>query len=213
MGSKKRFIVQLEWTDSWTELSDEEMGILFRNFISYAKDEELNFTNRIVNVSWKSIQPDIDRMNATYDKDVANGKKGGARLGNKNASKKPIETQQVIEKPKLTYHNLNNPKTTQEQPKNDEEKQPLNNLKTTPNQPKINLKTTYKEKDKDKDKDKDIEKQIIEVLNTGEKNETKDFYTRYRNDIEFIRSNFEVGLNEAMDIHRENLELNVFNNL
>ena len=118
MKNKERFIVQLEWTNSWTDLTDEEMGMLFRNFISYAKGEDLDLTNRIVSVSWKSIQPDIDRMNAKYLSDVENGKKGGAPLGNKNASKQPQSTQEQ-------------PKTTQEQPENKGKKQPLNNPKTT----------------------------------------------------------------------------------
>jgi hypothetical protein len=205
MGSKERFVVQLEWTDSWTELSDEEMGILFRNFISYAKGEDLNFTNRIVNVSWKSIQPDIDRMNAKYLSDSENGKKGGAPLGNKNASKQPKDN------PNTTQEQ---PKTTQEQPEIEEEKQPLNNPKTT-----------YKEKDKEKDKENDKDKETllsglkevyednIELLNTGEKNETREFYTKHRNEIEYIRTTLGVGLNEAMSIHRENLNSNIFNHL
>jgi len=103
----KRFIVQLEWTAGWVDMTDEEMGILFKNFIAYAKGEELNLENRMVKSNWLGVVSDIDRINEKYLRDIENGKKGGAPKGNKNATKQP------------KY----NPQTTQEQP--------LNNPKTS----------------------------------------------------------------------------------
>ncbi len=112
-----KFVVLLEWTNAWSDLTDEEMGILFRKFISHAKGEDIKIENRVVNQSWLSKVNDIDRMTAKYVKDIEYGKTGGAPKGNKNASKQP--------------------KTTQEQPKTTQE-QPLNNPETTPKQP-INI--------------------------------------------------------------------------
>ena len=126
-----KFVVQLEWTDAWVDLTDEEMGILFRKFISHAKGEEMEIKNRMVKNSWLSKVNDIDRMTQKYLKDIENGKKGGAPKGNKNASKQPP----------------NNPQTTQEQPNLNGEML----LKTTENNPN----TTYKYKEKYKLKDID----------------------------------------------------------
>jgi hypothetical protein len=47
-----KFVVQLEWTDAWIDLTDEEMGLLFKKFISYAKGEEMELENRIVKGLW-----------------------------------------------------------------------------------------------------------------------------------------------------------------
>lgn len=127
MEHLNKFVVQLEWTESWEELSNEEMGILFKNFIAHTKGLEIDKSNRMVNVAWNSVKNQVDRMNEKYLKHIENGKKGGAPKGNKNSTKQPN----------------NNQTTTQEQPK------------TTEQQPKNNRQTTYKDKDKDKDKEKD----------------------------------------------------------
>ena len=119
----EKFIVQLEWTDSWVDMTDKEMGILFKNFIAYSKGEELNLENRFVKTAWLGIVKQIDRMNTKYIKDIENGKLGGAPKGNKNASKQP----------KI------NPITTQEQPL-------INPISTYKDKDKD------KDKEKDKDK-------------------------------------------------------------
>jgi len=124
-----KFVVQLEWTDAWVDLTDEEMGILFRKFISHAKGEEMEIKNRIVKNSWLSRVNDIDRMTKKYLKDIENGKKGGAPKGNKNASKQP----------KI------NPNTTEEKPEN--------NPQITRKQPENNPNITYKYKENDISKD------------------------------------------------------------
>lgn len=133
-----KFVVQLEWTDAWIDLTDEEMGILFRKFISHAKGEELNLENRIVKSNWLGVVKDIDRMTAKYLKDIENGKLGGAPKGNKNASKQP----------------KNNPETTQEQP--------INNPNTT-----YKYKDKYNYKEKDKSNDKSIDKDKLKIYNNN----------------------------------------------
>ena len=169
-----KFVVQLEWTDAWIDLTDEEMGILFRKFISHAKGEELNLENRIVKSNWLGVVKDIDRMTAKYLKDIENGKLGGAPKGNKNASKQP----------KI------NPQTTQEQPKN--------NPETTQEQPIINPKTSYKYKDKynykEKDKLKDNDKSKELPV------DKKKIYQLNKASIEYIRDLQNCSIEEAISI-------------
>ena len=164
-----------------------DMVVEFLNVLDcYANDEPITITNERIMDLWEQVLPLLESDRDKYTHKASTSRtngKLGGRPKKNNNPTEPTETQQVLIEPNLTYPNLNNP---------------------------IDIDIDI---DNDIDIEKDIDKEIIEVLNTGEKNKTKDFYTRYRNDIEFIRSNFEVGLNEAMNIHRENLELNVFDNL
>jgi len=153
MEHLNKFVVQLEWTESWEELSNEEMGILFKNFIAHTKGLEINKSNRMVNVAWNSVKNQVERMTEKYLKDIENGKRGGAPKGNKNATKQPKNNPQTTQE---------QPKTTEEQPENEVEKQPSNNPRTT-----------YKYKDKYNYKEKYNDKDIVKVdmnslINSGE---------------------------------------------
>jgi hypothetical protein len=161
------------------------MVVEFLNVLDcYANDEPITITNERIMDLWEQVLPllESDRDKYTHKASTSrtNGKLGGRPKKNNNPTE-PTETQQVLDKPKLTYHNLNNP---------------------------IDI-----DIDNDIDIEKDIENEIIEVLNTGAKNERLHFYTKHKNDIEFIMTTLEIDVIEAMNIHRENLELNVFNNL
>ena len=166
----EKFVVLLEWTDAWFHLTDEEMGILFRKFISHSKGEEMEIENRVVKGLWLSKVNDIDRMTAKYLKDIENGKLGGAPKGNKNASKQP----------KI------NPQTTQEQP--------IINPQTTQEQPKTSYKYkdkyNYKEKDKLKDNDKSKELPV----------DIKKIYQLNKASIEYIRDLQNCSIEEAISI-------------
>ena len=173
-----KFVVLLEWTDAWSDLTDEEMGILFKKFISHAKGEDIKIENRIVNQSWLSKVNDIDRMTAKYIKDIENGKTGGAPKGNKNASKQP----------------KNNPETTQEQPLNNPETTneiPLkNNPETTPKQP-INININ-----KNKNKSKNIIDNEVAVSRAIKKLSNEDKST-----INYIMDISGVSYEEAVSLY------------
>ena len=96
----KRFVVELEWADHFEDLTNEEMGILFNNFITYHRDGSVDDSSRIVNIAWKSVVKQIDRMNAKYTKDVENGKKGGRPRKTNNPT---ITPKKPLNNPKVTY--------------------------------------------------------------------------------------------------------------
>ena len=176
----KTFVVQLEWADSWVDMTDEEMGMLFRNFIAYSKGEELNLENRFVKSSWLSVVKQIDRMNKKYFNDVENGKKGGAPIGNTNA-KKPI-----TEQPK------NNPETTPKQPV----KQPIN----------IN---TNKNISKNANANKVISNKFINYAILDSDSSLKKFYLEHKKEIEIIIT-LGYSLEQALSIHEENIKYSIF---
>jgi hypothetical protein len=177
--SREKFIVMMEWCNSFEQLSNEEMGILFKNFISYNRNENVDNSNRVVNAIWNLIEPNVERINHTYDTNGKNGTKGGAPKGNNNAKKQP----------------KNNPITT--------EILPNNNPITTEIQPTDKPKTTYKEKDKDKEKEKDNDKEINNIHSTNILGdlERKKFRNYHIQEIEHIRNVSDVSLDEAIDIH------------
>ncbi len=100
MKELKRFVVELEWADHFEDLTYEEMGILFQNFITYHRDGSVDTSSRIVNIAWKSVVKQIDRMNAKYTKDVENGKKGGRPRKTNNPT---ITPKKPLNNPKVTY--------------------------------------------------------------------------------------------------------------
>jgi hypothetical protein len=187
--SKEKFIVMLEWCNSFDNLSNEEMGILFKNFISYHRNEKIDTSDRIVNSIWSLLQPNIERINKDYQSRSKNGSNGGAPKGNSNASKQP----------------KNNQETTEKQPKNNQEtteKQPKNNQETTEKQPNDNRKTNYKEKEKAKAKEIDILKNDINRTSSENLDDEK-FYNKYLIDIHHIMDTFKVDKKEAIELQRE----------
>ena len=117
---------------SWFKTLDRWSPELVKEFIDtlhdYYNNTEINITNERVLDMWINAQPlldgDRDRYNKRVEINRANGKKGGAPEGNKNATK-------------ITEYNQEQPNTTEwfiKQPKQPKEKE--------------------KEKDKEKDIEK-----------------------------------------------------------
>tara|TARA_R110001632_G_scaffold88672_1_gene191694 strand:- start:110 stop:685 length:576 start_codon:yes stop_codon:yes gene_type:complete len=113
MKELKRFVVELEWSEHFEDLTNEEMGILFKNFISYHKGNDVDTSSRIVNIAWKSVVKQVDRMNAKYTKDVENGRKGGRPKKTQINPKNPMGYSKTQPNPTITPKKpLNNPKVT-----------------------------------------------------------------------------------------------------
>lgn len=132
-----KFIVMLEWYPSFQELTNEEKGILFNNFFQHHLGGKLDTSNRLVNSVWKLIEPNMVRINNAYQKNIQNGKKGGAPKGTTPWNKKVTQTEPIA-----------NPTQTQTEAVSNRER---------------NYKEKDKEKDKEKEKDKDKEKEKYKV--------------------------------------------------
>jgi len=97
MAELKRFVVMMEWANAIKNLTTEQKGMIFENFISLTSGENnFNTEDPTVEAIWGLLEPNVVRMNADYMASVTNGKKGG------RPPKKVTET-----KPK---NNLNKPK-------------------------------------------------------------------------------------------------------
>ena len=94
-----------DFAQSMEALGDAERGRLFTAMLEYAESGKLPDLRGNERFLWGTAKAQIDRAQERYDKDVANGKKGG-RPKNPN---KPIETQANPAEPNETKANPNKP--------------------------------------------------------------------------------------------------------
>ena len=111
---KDTYIVFGEWEDDFEDLNDQELAALTRAFFKYVRrGEKSTFKDRMVRSCWRKVQQAEDRANAAYDEKCEqnrrNGKKGGAPVGNRNATKQPKTTENNRTVEKTTETTLPNP--------------------------------------------------------------------------------------------------------
>ena len=90
---KNSFLIYHEYKEVLEDLTNEELGILFRAVFEYEIDHiEPSFTG-LLKMAFRVIKGNLDRDRNKYDKrcetSARNGKLGGAPKGNKNAKKQP----------------------------------------------------------------------------------------------------------------------------
>lgn len=108
-----------DFAQSMEALGDAERGRLFTAMLEYAESGKLPDLRGNERFLWGTAKAQIDRAQERYDKDVANGKKGG-RPKNPN---KPIETQANPAEPNETQANPNKPIETREEEDKDKEEE------------------------------------------------------------------------------------------
>jgi hypothetical protein len=81
----------LSWEDQINELNDKELRRFISNLIKYHKSEEIELITKADRMAWNGIIHGLRANEAKYENRVAanreNGKRGGAPVGNQNASK------------------------------------------------------------------------------------------------------------------------------
>ena len=59
--NKKKIVVYADWIDNFEELTDTELGILFRHFFEYVNDRNPVLKDRLLKVAWKPIESTLKR--------------------------------------------------------------------------------------------------------------------------------------------------------
>lgn len=59
--NKKKIVVYADWIDNFEELTDLELGILFRHFFDYVNDKNPVLKDRLIKVAWKPIEATLRR--------------------------------------------------------------------------------------------------------------------------------------------------------
>lgn len=101
---KNSFLIYHEYKDILEDLTNEELGKLFRAIFDYEIDSIIpNFTG-LMKMAFTVIKGNLDRDRNKYDKrcesSSENGKKGGAPKGNQNARKQPKNNLKQPNQPK-----------------------------------------------------------------------------------------------------------------
>ena len=101
MKKPKAINLFLDMRDEFSLLSDQQVGRVVMALLAYAQDgEEPDFGEEIeVKLLFRTLKKQVDRDFAKYDeicrKRSEAGKKGGAPIGNTNASKSPIQANAI----------------------------------------------------------------------------------------------------------------------
>lgn len=89
---KETFILRTDWYNSIELISTEAKAqLLDAMFLkNLNREQEIILTEPQAIICWNFMKPTIECYTKRYNTSVENGKKGGAPLGNKNATKQPI---------------------------------------------------------------------------------------------------------------------------
>ncbi len=95
---KNAFLVPHSYMQSFSELSDEELGMVFRAMFDYDINlKKPNFTDRLLKTVWLFVESNLDSLRNEYDKRCETSAKNGEKGGRPR-----------LEKPKEPKKNLNN---------------------------------------------------------------------------------------------------------
>lgn len=88
----KSFVVFFDWYNNTTKLDNAQFGKLFRAIFKYVESNvQPEFDDGVMEMAFNFIKNDIDRNQTKYmeikQKRSEAGRKGGAPIGNNNASK------------------------------------------------------------------------------------------------------------------------------
>ena len=96
--TKNSFVIYHKYRDTLEDLTDEQVGKLFRAIFDYEIDKKEPNFNGELKIAFRFIKKDLDLNNDKYEsiceRNRKNGQKGGAPKGNQNARKQPKQPKQ-----------------------------------------------------------------------------------------------------------------------
>lgn len=96
--AKNSFVVYYNYRETLEDLTDEQVGQLFRAIFDYEIDRTEPKFSGVLNVAFKFIKKDLDINLTKYEnicnRNRKNGQNGGAPKGNQNARKQPKQPKQ-----------------------------------------------------------------------------------------------------------------------
>lgn len=96
--AKNSFVIYYNYRETLEDLTDEQVGQLFRAIFDYEIDRTEPKFSGVLNVAFKFIKKDLDINLTKYEnicnRNRKNGQNGGAPVGNQNARKQPKQPKQ-----------------------------------------------------------------------------------------------------------------------
>ena len=129
MGENKGFVVYHSYRECFEDLSDEEVGILFKAMLSYSETGEMPEMPKTLKVAFRFIKQQMDANKEKYiekcNKRSEAGAKGGAPKGNQNAKK---NNQKQAKQAKVNLVELKQAKQAKQADKEEDKKENINLL-------------------------------------------------------------------------------------
>lgn len=129
MGENKGFVVYHSYGECFEDLSDEEVGILFKAMLSYSETGEIPEMPKPLKVAFRFIKQQMDANKEKYiekcNKRSEAGAKGGAPMGNQNAKK---NNQKQAKQAKVDLVELKQAKQAKQADKEEDKKENINLL-------------------------------------------------------------------------------------
>ena len=96
--AKNSFVIYHNYRETLEDLTDEQVGKLFRAIFDYEIDKKEPNFNGELKIAFRFIKKDLDLNNDKYEsiceRNRKNGQNGGAPKGNQNARKQPKQPKQ-----------------------------------------------------------------------------------------------------------------------
>ena len=109
--AKNSFVIYHNYRETLEDLTDEQVGKLFRAIFDYEIDKKEPNFNGELKIAFRFIKKDLDLNNDKYEsiweRNRKNGQKGGAPKGNQNAKKQPKQPKQPDNDNEYDYDNDN----------------------------------------------------------------------------------------------------------
>ena len=129
MGENKGFVVYHSYRECFEDLSDEEVGILFKAMLSYSETGEMPEMPKTLKIAFRFIKQQMDANKEKYiekcNKRSEAGAKGGAPKGNQNAKK---NNQKQAKQAKVNLVELKQAKQAKQADKEEDKKENINLL-------------------------------------------------------------------------------------
>ena len=85
--NKKSFVFYTSWNQAIKKMDEQQLRRFIDNLCSYAEGNDVILESIVDEIMWSQVQPLLDHNERKRQKRIENGKKGGAPVGNTNATK------------------------------------------------------------------------------------------------------------------------------
>lgn len=109
MANVNGIMFMFEWHDAIANLDAANYQAVICALFDYARNRQQPKLTGAAQMAFGLIAPQMDKMRAKYEKDVENGKKGGAPKGNQNAKKETTQNNPKTTKDKIKQNNTISP--------------------------------------------------------------------------------------------------------
>lgn len=84
---KKSFLFYTSWNDAIKKMDEHQLRRFIDNLCNYAEGNPIILDDLVDEIMWSQVKPLLDYNENKRQKRIENGKKGGAPIGNSNATK------------------------------------------------------------------------------------------------------------------------------